>query len=221
MSDSPAFQSFSRVVAPSKFSAKANEDVNDWLTKVDDYFDMLKLSSADQVRAARMLLDGLPAKLVVNLPPTPAGQDPWQSFKNLLRQRFQSRNTKFFARQKLYSLKQRGSVTKYNLQFDTLRSVLDDFGEVDAMLCYFMGLKSKIREHFAGNPNLRTDLQTIMNIAEVSTTNSIITSPVSSRLPSSPSIILNLITIPSLFLNLWIWMPCLDLVTMRRQSKSS
>ncbi|KAG0197220.1 hypothetical protein BGX33_000840, partial [Mortierella sp. NVP41] len=29
-----------------------------------------------------------------------------------------------------------------------------------------MGLKPKIREHFAGNPNLRTDLSTMMNIAE-------------------------------------------------------
>lgn len=166
MSDSPAFHSFLRAVAPSKFAAKANEDVNDWLTKVDRYFEMLKLSPSDRVLAATMLLDGLPAKWVVNLPPIPAGQEPWQFFKSLLRQRFQSRNAKFFARQKLYSLKQRGSVTKYNLQFDTLRSLLDDFGEADAMLCYFMGLKPKIREHFAGNPNLRVDLLTMMNIAE-------------------------------------------------------
>jgi len=66
----------------------------------------------------------------------------------------------------LHTLKQRGSVTKYNLQFETIRSVLDDFGEAEAMHCYFMGLKPKIREHFAGNPNLRTDLSTMMNIAE-------------------------------------------------------
>ncbi|KAF9081069.1 hypothetical protein BGX29_004767 [Mortierella sp. GBA35] len=166
MSDSPAFQSFLRTVAPSKFSAKANEDVNDWLTKVNRYFEMLKLSSADRVLAATMLLDGLPAKWAVHVPAAPKNHDPWQHFGHLLCQRFQSRNSKFFARQKLHNLKQRGSVTKYNLQFETIRSVLDDFGEAEAMHCYFMGLKPKIREHFAGNPNLRTDLSTMMNIAE-------------------------------------------------------
>lgn len=32
MSDSPTFQPFLRAVAPSKFTAKVNEDVKDWLT---------------------------------------------------------------------------------------------------------------------------------------------------------------------------------------------
>ncbi|KAG9071719.1 hypothetical protein KI688_005934 [Linnemannia hyalina] len=81
-------------------------------------------------------------------------------------QRFQSRNSALFARQKLHTLKQRGSVTKYNLQSETIRSALDDLGETDAMHYYFMGLKPKIRKHFAENPNLRTDLSTMMNIAE-------------------------------------------------------
>ncbi|KAF9080880.1 hypothetical protein BGX29_004925, partial [Mortierella sp. GBA35] len=166
MSDSPAFQSFLRAVAPSKFSAKANEDVSDWLTKVNRYFDLLKLTSADRVTAAILLLDGLPAKWALHIPAATQGQDPWQHFGNLLCQRFQSRNAKFFARQKLHSLKQTGSVTKYNIQFETTRSVLDDFGEAEAMHCYFMGLKPKIREHFAGNPNLRTNLSTMMSIAE-------------------------------------------------------
>lgn len=166
MSDNPAFNSFLRSIAPSKFSAKANEEVSDWLTKVNRYFELLKLSASDRVIAAIMLLDGLPAKWAVHVPAAPHGQDPWQHFSSLLCQRFQNRNAKFFARQKLHELKQRGSVTKYNIQFETNRAVLDDFSEAEAIHCYFMGLKPKIREHFAGNPSLRTNLSTMMNIAE-------------------------------------------------------
>ena len=166
MSESPAFQAFLRTCAPSKFSAKTNEDAHDWLFKVDRYFELMKLTSADRVLAAKLLLDGLPAKWAVHLPTAPKGQDPWQHFCNLLLQRFQSSNSKLFARQKLYSLKQDKSVTKYNYQFETLRAVLDDFSEAEARHCYFMGLKPKIREHFAGNPALRTDLSSMMAIAE-------------------------------------------------------
>ncbi|KAF9134103.1 hypothetical protein BGX30_012051, partial [Mortierella sp. GBA39] len=71
MSDNPAFHSFLCTVVPSKFTAKANEDVSDWLTKVNRYFELLKLSSSDRVTAAIMLLDGLPAKWAVHIPATP------------------------------------------------------------------------------------------------------------------------------------------------------
>ncbi|KAF9929436.1 hypothetical protein FBU30_001574 [Linnemannia zychae] len=136
--------------------------------KVNRYFDILKLTSKDRVLAATMLLDGLAAKWALNLPPPSptSSQDPWAHFWNLITQRFQNRNSKFFARQKLHELKQKGSVTKYNFQFDTIRATLDDLSEAEAIHYYFMGLKPKIREHFAGNPTLRADLSIMMNIAE-------------------------------------------------------
>ncbi|KAF9536628.1 hypothetical protein EC957_010303 [Mortierella hygrophila] len=111
MSDSPAFQAFLRTCAPPKFSAKTNEDVHDWLLKVDRYFELMNLTSANRVLAAKLLLDGLPAKWAIHVPNAPKG-----------------RNNKLFAHQKLYNLKQDKSVTKYNYQFETLRAVLDDFG---------------------------------------------------------------------------------------------
>ncbi|KAF9914356.1 hypothetical protein FBU30_002619, partial [Linnemannia zychae] len=133
MTDSPALQSFLRAVAPSKFSAKTNEDVHDWLIKVNRYFDILKLTLKDHVLTATMLLDGLAAKWALNLPPpSPTSR----------------------------------SVTKYNFQFDTIRATLDDLSEAEAIHYYFMGLKPKIHEHFAGNPTLRADLSIMMNIAE-------------------------------------------------------
>lgn len=101
MSDSPAFQVFLRTCALSKFSAKVNEDVHDWLLKVDRYFELMKLPSADRVIAAKLLLDGLSAKWAIHAPTAPKGRDPWEHFCSILCERFQSRNGKPFARQKL------------------------------------------------------------------------------------------------------------------------
>ncbi|KAF9367302.1 hypothetical protein BGX21_007570, partial [Mortierella sp. AD011] len=77
-----------------------------------------------------------------------------------------SPNAKFFARSKLYELKQRGSVTKYISEFEDLRSRIDDLGEAEAIQAFLNGLKPKLQEHFAGNPALRECLSTIMQIAE-------------------------------------------------------
>ncbi|KAF9080811.1 hypothetical protein BGX29_004978, partial [Mortierella sp. GBA35] len=126
MSDSPAFQVFLHICAPSKFSAKINENVRDWLLKVDQYLELMKLNSADRVLATKMLLDDLPAKWALLAPKAPKHHDPWEHFCNILCEHFQSRNSKLFACQKLHNLKQDKSVTKYNYQFETLRALLDD-----------------------------------------------------------------------------------------------
>ncbi|KAF9080459.1 hypothetical protein BGX29_005305 [Mortierella sp. GBA35] len=102
----------------------------------------------------------------MQLPPVPAGADPWDHFATQLRNRFESQNNAMFTRQKLYSLKQTGSVTKYISQFEDLKLRLDDFGEAEALNCFLMGLKPKLQEHFAGNPTLRTNLFTVQQIAE-------------------------------------------------------
>ncbi|KAF9110845.1 hypothetical protein BGW39_004556, partial [Mortierella sp. 14UC] len=151
---------------PKHFAAKPGENANEWLIKVDRYFGQLKLEPQDRAECVLMLLDGLAEKWANNLPKVPKNTDPWQYFGNQFLQRFQGRNTAFFARQKLHQLKQFNSVTRYNLQFDTLRSELNDLGEAEAIHYYYMGLKPKIREHFAGNPNLRINLATMMQIAE-------------------------------------------------------
>ncbi|KAG0247167.1 hypothetical protein BGZ95_008940, partial [Linnemannia exigua] len=71
-----------------------------------------------------------------------------------------------FAKQKLHQLKQLGSVTKYNLQFETLRLQIDVLPESQALDYYLMGLKPKLQEHFASITDMPTDLSTVMAIAE-------------------------------------------------------
>ncbi|KAG0195193.1 hypothetical protein BGX31_006606, partial [Mortierella sp. GBA43] len=46
--------------------------------------------------------------------------------------RFQSPNTKMFARTRIHQLKQRASVTKYIELFENLQAKIDDFTEAEA-----------------------------------------------------------------------------------------
>lgn len=166
MSESSALQSFLKDNKPEHFAAKPGENAKDWLTKVDRYFGLLKLTPQDRAEGVHMLLDGIAEKWANNLPKAPEDVDPWQYFGKQFLQRFQNQNTAFFARQKLHQLKQFNSIIKYNSQFDTLRSDLDDLGEAEAIHYYIRGLKPMLREHFKENPTLCTDVATVIQIAE-------------------------------------------------------
>ncbi|KAF9347920.1 hypothetical protein BGX26_000642 [Mortierella sp. AD094] len=77
-----------------------------------------------------------------------------------------SPNAKYFARSKLYELKQRSSVTKYISEFENLHSRIDELGEAKVIQAFFNGLKPKLQVHFARNPSLHVNLAMIMQIAE-------------------------------------------------------
>jgi hypothetical protein len=57
-------------------------------------------------------------------------------------------------------------VTKDIAEFEKGRALLEDLSEPEAIQLFLNGLKPKIQEHFAGNPSLRTNLYSIMQIAE-------------------------------------------------------
>ncbi|KAF8946091.1 hypothetical protein BGZ52_009074, partial [Haplosporangium bisporale] len=99
-------------------------------------------------------------------PAAPDTVDPWEFFKRNIRKRFESPNLKFFARTRLYELKQKGSVTKYIADFQDICSQIEDITEPEALQTFLMGLKPQIQVHFAGNPALRVDLNTAMQVAE-------------------------------------------------------
>ncbi|KAK3810637.1 MAG: hypothetical protein J3R72DRAFT_463566 [Linnemannia gamsii] len=116
----------------------------------------MKLTSEERVAAASMMMGGLARKWSLTVPAAPENKDPWEHF-----------GTRFlFAKQKLHQLKQLGSVTKYNLQFETLRLQIDVLPEPQALDYYLMGLKPKLQEHFASITDMPTDLSTVMAIAE-------------------------------------------------------
>ncbi|KAG0273691.1 hypothetical protein BGZ96_004701 [Linnemannia gamsii] len=163
---STGFQYLTRDYKPEKFTAKPSENAREWLLLVDQYFNVMKLTSVERVAAASMMMDGLARKWSLTVPAAPENKDPWEHFGTRFVQRFGSNNNQLFAKQKLHQLKQTGSVTKYNLQFETLRLQIDDLPESQALDYYLMGLKPKLQEHFASITDMPTDLGTVMAIAE-------------------------------------------------------
>jgi hypothetical protein len=163
---SKILDSFLKHVSLPSFHGNTTENVNDWLSEVNEYFDVLNTQSNQRVQVARLLLRDNARRWVRTLPACSPTVDIWEYFQSSIKSRFQSPNMKFHARTKLYELKQRGSVTKYIATFEDLRSKIDDLGEPEAIQTFLNGLKPKLQEHFAGNPSLRQNLQTIMQIAE-------------------------------------------------------
>ena len=149
------FDHFLKNVSVTVYHGRPTESVEDWLSEVNEYFDVINATSAQRVQGARLLLRDNARRWVRNLPQCPEGTDVWKHFQTNIRSRFQSPNAKFFARSKLYELKQRGPVTKYIAAFEDLSSKIDDLSEPEAMQAFLNGLKPKLQ-----------DLHMIMQIAE-------------------------------------------------------
>ena len=163
---SRVFENFLKNVPLSVFHGRPHESVQDWLSEISEYFDLVNATSTQRAQGAKLLLRDNARAWVRQLRPNNEHEDPWEHFKYHIKARFENPNSKFFARSKLYTLKQTGSVTRYIAEFEKCRALLDDLAEPEAIQCFLNGLKPKLQEHFAGNPLLRTNLYNIMQIAE-------------------------------------------------------
>lgn len=163
---SRVFDTFLKNVPLPTFHGRNNENVRDWVTEIDEYFDALGAQPAQRVLGAKLLLRDNARRWAAKIPEAAEGVDVWTNFKNRILTRFESPNAKFFARSQLYALKQNSSVTNYIAKFENLRAILDDLADAEAIQCFLNGLKPRLQEHFAGNPSLRNDLSMIMQVAE-------------------------------------------------------
>lgn len=157
---------FFKNIPLSTFKGLPKENVQEWLSELDEYFEAVNATSAQKVIAARLLMKDNARRWLKLCPATPAATDPWEHFKSCVRARFLSANHKDFARTRLLELKQRGSVTKYIADFQDLCSQIDDISEAEALANFKHGLKPNLQAHFSGNPTLAVDLSTVMQIAE-------------------------------------------------------
>jgi hypothetical protein len=157
---------FFKNIPLSIFKGYPKENAQDWLSELDEYLDAVKASPAQKVQAARLLMRDNARRWLKLCPKAPESVDPWNHFKSCVLARFQSANHKFFARSKLYQLKQHNSVTKYIAAFQDICAQIDDLTEPEALQAFLMGLKPSIQTHFAGNPLLRENLSTVMQVAE-------------------------------------------------------
>ncbi|KAF9992898.1 hypothetical protein BGZ80_008368 [Entomortierella chlamydospora] len=150
----------------SKFHGRPDEDFCLWIDELEEIFAILSTPSARRVQGARLLLRDNARLWVKDYTSPTEDDDAWIHFKTGLTGRFDSPNKKYFARTRLWQLKQRGSVTKYITEFETLRAKIDDINEGEAIQAFLNGLKPKLQEHFAGHPIYHQDLSMIKQIAE-------------------------------------------------------
>ncbi|KAK3819028.1 MAG: Retrotransposon gag protein-domain-containing protein [Benniella sp.] len=153
-------------VSLTPFRGRPNENPQDWLSELSEYFDLVHATPQQRTQVAKLMLRDNARAWVRRLNAPMDHDNPWEHFKYHFLTRFQNPNVKFFARSTLYTLKQTGSVTKYIAEFEKCRAVLDDLTEPEAIQLFLNGLKPKLQEHFAGNPSLRTNLFNIMQVAE-------------------------------------------------------
>ncbi|KAF9103182.1 hypothetical protein BGX27_010692 [Mortierella sp. AM989] len=115
MSPTRVFDSFLKSVPLSTFRGRPNENVRDWLSEIEEYFDIGNVSPEHRYKSARLVLRDNARRWAKQYVQHQSVNNSWESFKVVLLQRFESPNVKYFARSKLYKLKQRSSVTKYKL----------------------------------------------------------------------------------------------------------
>ncbi|KAF9545364.1 hypothetical protein EC957_011011 [Mortierella hygrophila] len=123
----------------STFSGYPNENVQAWLSELDEYLGAVNANSAQKVTAAHLLMRDNARQWLKLCPAAPENTDPWEYFKKF---------------------------TKYIAEFQDLCSQIDDITEPEALHTFLMGLEPAIQAHFTRNPTLRQDLNTVMQVAE-------------------------------------------------------
>lgn len=160
--------SFYRALTPPTYNGVGNDKVHDWLDELTEYYDVTGVTDPlAQVKGAKVLLRGNARAWSRRTDTTTASASiAWDHFKTLIIRRFGSPNKTFMARDKLYGLKQTKSATNYIYEFEKLQAQIETLSEEEAITLFIRGLKPKLQEHFAGNPELRMDLSKMMEIAE-------------------------------------------------------
>lgn len=157
-----------KAIKPDLFHGRETEDVDRWLMQLDDYFQVANVSDPiARTCAARLLLRDVAADWAqLNLPLLLDESLLWETFKIKLSGRFENVNAAEIAREKIYDLKQKASVSRYIREFEKLHTQACNIMDAEAMTCFLRGLKPQIRLHFAGNPTLVTSLSSVQHIAE-------------------------------------------------------
>ena len=146
-------QNGGKAVVPREYSPKGGVGPAKWLFHIEMYFECTLIFGDDRVKyGAVHLRDAAEAwwrSHVVDT--TTSDGEPavgrittWDEFKRSLSQTFTPIPEREYAREKLYSLRQLGSVQSYTQAYRELIFVLDDLGVSEAKTLYLRGLKPPV-----------------------------------------------------------------------------
>jgi hypothetical protein len=136
---------------PKSFAAERGSDPDVWLFQFEQYADLVGLTDTDRVRLAATFLEGPAAvwwrskALELQAQQPPHNVLAWNAFKQQLVQQFKPVGSAKVARDRLAELKQVGSVSKYNTDFNRLVLEAGNVGAIEALDRFIRGLKPEIR----------------------------------------------------------------------------
>jgi hypothetical protein len=136
---------------PKAFAAERGSDPDVWLFQFEQYADLVGLTDNEKVRLAATFLEGPAAiwwrskALELRAQQPPHNVLSWDAFKQQLIQQFKPVDSAKMARDRLAELKQVGSVSKYNTDFNRLVLEAGNVGPIEALDRYIRGLKPEIR----------------------------------------------------------------------------
>ena len=144
-----------KVPLPNKYSPWVNKPPSEFLFQCEQYFEASGVPEDKQVPVASTLLEdsaltwwrqhrsSWPALTLEERIHT------WPQFKGILQRMFTPVTEKSVARERLYNLRQLGSVQTYTSLFRQLTFDIDDMGEADKLSFYIRGLKSAVKVQLA------------------------------------------------------------------------
>ncbi|KAF9080135.1 hypothetical protein BGX29_005601, partial [Mortierella sp. GBA35] len=83
---------FFKNVPLSTFKGHPKENVQDWLSELDEYLEAVNATPVQKVTAARLLMRDNARRWLKLCPSAPENTDPWEYFKKCVLARFQSAN---------------------------------------------------------------------------------------------------------------------------------
>lgn len=144
---------------PSTFDGSRRSQVDSWLYQVQTYLRLSNLTGTTAIDHASAFLRDHAATWWrthclsaaepdsnIQLPTT------WDEFERVFRQRFQPLTSKEVAREQIYSLSQRTSVTDYVNRFNEVTCHIDDMAPAEKLSLFLRGLKDPIKRELKKNP---------------------------------------------------------------------
>ena len=138
---------------PKEYTPRNNMGPSKWLFQMEMYFEYASIPEGEKVKHAMIQLkDAAEAWWRSHIiettdpqgNPTPDRLTTWAEFSNRLKQIFTPVPEKKLARNKLYSLRQTGSVQMYTQAFRELTFILDNLSPEESMSLYERGLQPRI-----------------------------------------------------------------------------
>ncbi len=87
----------------------------------------------------------------------------WEALKAKLKETYAPPEQADVIRDKLWSLRQRGTIAEYTTEFHKLKMQLTDLGDADARHLYLHGLKPQVQSLARSQKENLTDLRTLQN----------------------------------------------------------